>query len=74
MTKARVILKRGQEPGTGASTDASGAFRFDDLESGAYTLSSERTGFVLDPESERSVINVRAGPEESEVTLKVISG
>jgi Carboxypeptidase regulatory-like domain len=72
VTKALVILKRGQEPGTGASTDASGAFRFDDLDPAAYTLSAERTGFVLDPESERSVVNVKAGPEQSEVTLKMI--
>jgi protocatechuate 3,4-dioxygenase beta subunit len=70
--RALVILKRGQEPGTGASTDASGAFRFDDLEPGAYTVSAERTGFVLDPESERSVVNVKAGRDESEATLKMI--
>lgn len=72
VTKALVILKRGQEPGTGASTDPSGAFRFDNLEPGAYTLSTERTGFVLAAESERSVVNVKPGPEESEVTLKMI--
>ncbi len=72
VTKALVILRRGQEPGTGALTDASGAFRFDDLEPGAYTLSAERSGFVLDPESERSVVNVKAGPEQSEITLKMI--
>jgi len=53
--KTVVILRRGQEPGTGASTDAAGAFRFDNLEPGAYTLSTERTGFILDPESDRSV-------------------
>jgi hypothetical protein len=70
--KALVILRRGQEPGTGASTDASGAFRFDDLEPGPYTLSTERTGFVLDPESERSVVNVKPGPDELEVTLMLI--
>jgi hypothetical protein len=70
--KALVVLRRGQEPGTGASTDASGAFRFDDLEPGPYTLSTERTGFVLDLESDRSVVNVKPGPDESEVTLKMI--
>src|SRR5260370_34748841 len=70
--KALVILRRSQEPGTGASTDASGAFRFDDLEPGPYTLSTESTGFVLDPESERSVVNVKPGPDESEVTLMLI--
>ena len=70
--KAVVILRRGQESGTGASTDASGAFRFDDLEPGAYILSAERTGFTLDPESERSIVNVKPGPLESEVILKLI--
>ena len=49
-----------------------GAFRFNDLDPAAYTLSAERTGFVLDPESERSVVNVKAGSEESEVTLKML--
>jgi protocatechuate 3,4-dioxygenase beta subunit len=69
--KALVVLRRGQEPGTGALTDASGAFRFDDLEPGPYTLSIERTGFVLDPESERTVVTVKPGQEESELTLKM---
>jgi len=69
--KAVVILRRGQEPGIGASTDASGAFRFDELEPGAYTLSTERTGFILDPESDRSV-TVKPGPADSDVTLKLI--
>jgi hypothetical protein len=72
VTKALVILRRDREPGTGTSTDLSGAFRFDDLEPGAYAFSTERTGFVLDPESERSVVNVKSGPGESEVTLKMI--
>ena len=70
--KALVILKRGQEAGTGVSTDSSGAFRFDDLETGSYTISAERKGFVLDPESERSVVNVKPQPDESEITLKLI--
>jgi hypothetical protein len=70
--KATVILRRGQEPGSGAATDASGAFRFDDLEPGAWTISAERTGFVLDPDSERTIVNVKAGPAESEVTLKMV--
>jgi hypothetical protein len=67
-----VILKRGQEPGTGASTDASGAFRFDDLEPGSYIISAESKGFVLDPESERSVVNVKPEYVQSEVTWKLI--
>jgi hypothetical protein len=70
--KALVVLRRGQEPGAGALTDALGAFRFDDLETGPYTLSTERTGFVLDAESERSVITVKPGPEESDVTLMMV--
>jgi protocatechuate 3,4-dioxygenase beta subunit len=70
--KALVILRRGQEPGTGASTDASGAFRFEGVEPGAWTLSAERSGFVLDPGSEHSVVDVKAAPAESEVTLKMV--
>jgi hypothetical protein len=70
--KALVILKRGQESGTGASTDASGAFRFDDVEPGSYIISAESKGFVLDPELERSVVNVKPESGQSEVTLKMI--
>ena len=70
--KVLVILRRGQEPGTGALTDASGAFRFDDLEPGPYTLSAERNGFILEPELERRVVNVKPVPDESEVTLKLL--
>jgi len=70
--KAVVILRRGQEPGTGALTDGSGAFSFEDLEFGAYAISAERTGFMLDSESERTVVNLKAGSSESEVTLKLI--
>lgn len=70
--KVLVILRRGQEPGTGALTDATGAFRFDDLEPGPYTLSAERNGFILEPELERRVINVKPAPDESEVTLKLV--
>jgi hypothetical protein len=71
--KAVVIVRRGEEPGTGAVTDASGAFQFDNLEAGAYTLSTERAGFILDPESERMVVNIKAGPDNSEVILRLIS-
>jgi 5-hydroxyisourate hydrolase-like protein (transthyretin family) len=70
--KVLVILRHGQESGTGALTDATGAFRFDDLEPGPYTLATERNGFVPDPESERMVVDVKPGPDESEVTLKLI--
>jgi hypothetical protein len=70
--KAIVILRRGQDPGTGALTDETGAFRFDDIETGAYTVSAERDGFVLAPESERTVVEVKPGPAESELTLKLI--
>ena len=70
--KVLVILRRGQEPGTGALTNASGAFRFDDLEPGPYTLSVERNGFILEPEWKRRVVNVKPAPDESEVTLKLL--
>ncbi|HTA70842.1 MAG TPA: carboxypeptidase-like regulatory domain-containing protein [Bryobacteraceae bacterium] len=70
--KVLVIIRRGQEPGTGALTDASGAFRFDGLEPGPYTLSAERNGFILEPEFVRRVVNVKPAPDESEVTLKLL--
>ncbi len=70
--KVLVILRRGQEPGTGALTDASGAFRLDDLEPGPCTLSAERNGFILEPELARGIVNVKPAPDESEVTLKLL--
>lgn len=70
--KVTVILRRGQEPGIGAVSDASGAFVFDDLDPGAYTVSVERTGFLFDPGSERIVAQVQPAPAESEITLKLI--
>ena len=70
--KSVVILRRAQEPGIGASTDAFGEFRFDNLEPGPYPLNAERAGFILDPAAERAVVNVKPAPEEAEVTLKLI--
>ena len=70
--KAILILRRGQETGTGTVADESGKFRFDDIESGTYTLAAERDGFVLDPESERTTVSVQPGSAESEVTLKLV--
>jgi hypothetical protein len=70
--KALVFIRHGQERGVGALTDSSGAFRLDDLDPGSYTISAERTGFVLEPGAERTVVNVKPSPDESDVTLKMI--
>jgi len=70
--KATVILRRGQEPGIGALSDVSGASLFDDLELGAYMVSVERTGFILDLDSERAVANVQPEPAVAEITVKLI--
>jgi Carboxypeptidase regulatory-like domain len=70
--KVTVILRRDREPGIGAISDATGAFVFSDLDPGAYMVSVERTGFVLDPDSERVVANVQPEPAVSEISLKLI--
>src|SRR5881296_2861953 len=70
--KAVVILKRGDEPGTGAHTDTEGRFSFQKIELGAYTVSAERDGFVTDPESERSVVTVKPDSTESDLALKLV--
>ena len=43
--KALVILKHGQEPGTGTYSDEKGNFRLQ-VEPGAYTVAVERNGYV----------------------------
>jgi len=44
--KAMVILRRNQESGAAAYTDAKGEFHFAELEPGAYALSVMRDGYV----------------------------
>src|SRR5579883_2440730 len=68
--KAIVVIRHAQEAGLGAITDTSGEFQFKDLEPGAYTVTAEHSGFVIDPESRRSVINV-SSEEKTEITVKL---
>jgi protocatechuate 3,4-dioxygenase beta subunit len=68
--KAVVIIRRTQEPGFGAVTDPSGEFQFESVEPGAYTITAECSGFVIDPESQRTV-EVKA-ENKAEAALKLI--
>jgi Carboxypeptidase regulatory-like domain len=70
--RALVILKRGDEPGTGTYTDAAGKFLFRELAPGAYTVSAERDGFVQDPETPLSTVRTKSGSTESDVALKLV--
>jgi protocatechuate 3,4-dioxygenase beta subunit len=68
--KAVVIIRRTQEPGFGAVTDPSGEFQFESVEPGAYTITAECSGFVIDPESQRTV-EVKT-ESKAEAALKLI--
>ena len=46
--KALVILRRGNDRGIGAYSDAAGNFTFQSVEPGSYTLSAERDGYIAD--------------------------
>lgn len=70
--RALVILKHGDEPGTGTYTDAAGKFLFRELAPGAYTVSAERDGFVPDPETPLSTVRTKPGGTESDVALKLV--
>ena len=61
VAKALVILRRGQDAGIGARTDASGGFAFRDLEPGTYQITAERAGFVPAPENKSKTVTVKAG-------------
>lgn len=70
--KALVVIQRRQDEGIGAVSDAEGRFRFERLESGPYTISVDLSGFFIDPQSERQVIDVIPRSSGSEVTLKML--
>jgi protocatechuate 3,4-dioxygenase beta subunit len=69
--KAVVIIRHAQETGLGAMTDASGEFQFEGVEPGAYTITAEHSGFIIDPESRQSVVNV-SSENKAEITVKLL--
>ena len=69
--KALVILKHGQEPGTGTYSDDKGNYRLQ-VEPGAYSVTVERDGYVAAPQSETRTIRVQADQTTADVDLELI--
>lgn len=69
--KALVVVRRAQEPGAGAYTDAKGAYRLR-VEPGAYAVSVERDGFVTDPSAEPKTVTVQAGQSIDDLDLQMV--
>src|SRR5215469_11509921 len=68
--KVLVVLKHGQEPGTGTYSDEKGNFRLQ-VEPGAYTVAVERNGYVA-ASSRNRTITVQAGQTTEDVNLELI--
>lgn len=69
--KALIVLKHGQEPGTGAYSDDKGHYRLQ-VEPGAYSVIVERDGYVAAPQSKTKTITVQAGQSAADVNLELI--
>ena len=69
--RALIILKQGQEPGTGAYSDDKGNYRLQ-VEPGAYSVNVERDGYVADPQSETKTIKVQAGQAVTDVDVELV--
>lgn len=69
--KALVVLKHGQEPGTGTYSDDKGNYRLQ-VEPGAYSVTVERDGYVAAPQSETRTIRVQADQTTADVDLELI--
>jgi protocatechuate 3,4-dioxygenase beta subunit len=72
LKKAFVILRHSDEAGAGALTDPEGKFALDDVKPAAYTITAERDGFILHPDSEKTVVTVTPGETQPRITLKML--
>jgi hypothetical protein len=70
--KAAVILRTGPDGGVAAYTNAQGIFRFENLDSGAYTATASRDGYVADRKAPPTVVTIQPDKTESEITLKLV--
>ena len=69
--KALIILKQGQEPGTGAYSDDKGNYRLQ-VEPGVYSVTVERDGYVVAAQSVTKSITVQAGQATADVNLELV--
>jgi protocatechuate 3,4-dioxygenase beta subunit len=70
--KAIVILRRSQESGAAAYTDAKGEFHFAGLEPGAYALSALRDGYVAGRKDPPIVVTIVPENTQSDLTVKLV--
>jgi hypothetical protein len=70
--KAMVILRRNQESGAAAYTDAKGEFHFAELEPGAYALSARRDGYVAGRNDPAIVVTILPEKTQSDLTVKLV--
>ena len=70
--KAMVILRRNQESGAAAYTDAKGEFHFAELEPGAYAVSALRDGYVASRKEPPVVVTILPGKTQSDLTVKLV--
>ena len=70
--KAMVILRRNQESGAAAYTDAKGEFHFAELEPGAYALSAMRDGYVAGRKEPPIVVTILPEKTQSDLTVKLV--
>src|SRR6516164_305272 len=70
--KAMVILRRNQESGAAAYTDAQGEFHFAELEPGAYLLSAQRDGYVAGRKDPPVVVTIIPEKTQSHLLVKLV--
>ena len=70
--KAMVILRRNQESGAAAYTDAKGEFHFAELEPGAYALSALRDGYVASRKEPPVVVTILPEKTQLDLTVKLV--
>lgn len=70
--KAMVILRRNQESGAAAYTDAKGEFHFAELEPGAYALSVLRDGYVARRKDPPIVVTIVPEKTQSNLVVKLV--
>jgi hypothetical protein len=72
LRKAMVFLRRNQQSGAAAYTDAKGEFHFSELEPGAYALSALHDGYVLGRKDPPIVVTILPEKTQSDLTVKLV--
>jgi hypothetical protein len=70
--KAMVVLRRNQESGVAAYTDAKGEFHFPELEPGAYALSAQHDGYVASRKELPTVVTILPEKTQADLIVKLV--